>query len=148
MCLQKVPSSIVSEVKVLLPVACVYLLWQVFFSSGKGAVKLMWPLTIDGTLESRKYCSGESAQDCSFTGPGTSGKQVHFGECCMEGTWEINASGRKCKLKGVNDERLSKQLTVMTLTSRGMNNRVWFFSPPRESNSSLYFRKLELPISV
>ena len=29
----------------------------------------MWPLTIDGTLESRKYCSGESAQDCSFTGP-------------------------------------------------------------------------------
>lgn len=73
---------------------------------------------------------------------------MHFGECCIEGTWEINMSGRKCKLKGVNDERLSKQFTVMNLTSHGMNNRVWFFFPPRGSNSSLYFRKLELPISV
>ena len=50
----------------------------------------------------------------------------------MEGTWEINTSGRKCKLKGVNDERLGKQFTVMNLTSRGMNNRVWFFFPPEK----------------
>lgn len=68
MSLKKVPNSIVSEVKVLLPMSCVYVLWQVFFFSGKGAIKLMWPLTIDGTLESRKYCSEESAQDCSFMG--------------------------------------------------------------------------------
>ena len=111
--LKKVPNPIVSKVQVLLPISCVYLLWQgFFFSSGKGAGKLLWPLTVGGVLELRKSCSAELAQGLSFAlswGQALLKNECTLGNCCVGGAWEINTSGGKCKSRGVNDERISKQ---------------------------------------